>query len=136
MQDTAITILGAVLVALTLGFVWYSPFGLGGAWLDALGKTREELGSPGRALGGAVAGLVACAVARDLLMRMAGVSTIDGGAWFGFGAGLIAAAAMLSDYLFCGWSLRLFAIQAAYRVAYLVLMGVVLGARPEGGMLP
>jgi hypothetical protein len=129
LQDTAITLLGAVAVAFTLGFVWYAPFGLGEAWLDALGKTREELGSPGRVFGGALAALVASAVALDVLMRAAGVHTIPGGAWFGLGAGLVVAAAMLSDYLFCGWSLRLFAIQAAYRVMYLVLMGVVFGAR-------
>jgi hypothetical protein len=129
-QETAITILGAVVVALTLGFVWYSPFGLGGSWLDALGKTSAELGSPGRAFGGAAAALVASAVALDVLMRAVGVKTIPGGAWFGLGTGVIASGAMLSDYLFCGWSLRLFAIQATFRVAYLVLMGMVLGARP------
>jgi hypothetical protein len=129
-QETAITLLGALVVAFTLGFVWYSPFGLGESWLEALGKTREELGGPGRMLGGSLAGLVASAFALDLLMRAAGVHTIPGGAWFGFGCGAVAAGVMLSDYFFCGWPLRLFAIQAGYRVAYLVLMGVVLGARP------
>jgi undecaprenyl pyrophosphate phosphatase UppP len=129
-QDTAITFLGALVVAFTLGFVWYAPFGLGASWLEALGKSREELGSPGRVLGGTVAALVASAFALDLLMRATGVRTIPGGAWLGLGAGGVAAALMLSDYLSCGWPLRLFAIQAGYRVAYLVLMGVVLGARP------
>jgi hypothetical protein len=129
-QDTAITLLGALVVALTLGFVWYSPFGLGDSWLEAVGKTREELGSPGRMVGGSLAALAASALALDLLMRAADVHTIPGGAWFGLGAGAIAAAVMLSDYLFCGWPLRLFAIQAVYRVLFLLLMGVVLGARP------
>jgi Protein of unknown function (DUF1761) len=129
-QETAITVLGALVVAFTLAFVWYSPFGLGGTWLEALGKTSADLGNPARTFGGAAAALVASAVALDVLMRAVGVKTIPGGAWFGLGTGVIVSGAMLSDYLSCGWSLRVFAIQAAYRVAYLVLMGMVLGARP------
>jgi hypothetical protein len=129
-QETAIVIIGAAALAFALGFVWYSPFGLGDAWLEALGKRREELPSPGRAVAGGIVALVASAVALDVVLRVAGVRTIGAGAWMGLAAGVLVAAAMLSDYLFCGFSLRLFAIQAAYRVTYLVLMGVVLSARP------
>lgn|GEM_PF-4347263 len=45
-------------------------------------------------------------------------------------AGALVAAAMLSDYLLCGWPLRLFAIQATFRALYFALVGAALAARP------
>jgi len=42
------------------------------------------------------------------------------------GVGFVATS-LFSDYLFCGWSMKLFLIQAGYRVSALALMGAVLG---------
>jgi Protein of unknown function (DUF1761) len=119
-------IAGATLVAFVLGIVWYAPFGLGEHWLEAVGKRPEDLRGSLRPMAASLLALVVSATALGAVLRVAGVASVGGGAFLGGLAGVLVAAAMLSDYLFCGWPLGLFAIQASYRVAYLVLMGAVL----------
>ncbi|MGE4062153.1 MAG: DUF1761 family protein [Rhodospirillaceae bacterium] len=36
----------AALAAMVMGFVWYMPATFGTAWMNALGKRKDELGSP------------------------------------------------------------------------------------------
>jgi hypothetical protein len=75
---------------------------------------------------GSFAALVVSAVALGVVLRVAGVTTAGAGAWFGLLVSVLVGASMLSDYLFQARPLPLFAIQLGYRVAYLVLMGVLL----------
>jgi hypothetical protein len=115
-------------VLLSLALVWYSPFGFGDAFLDALRAQRERYGDPWKGMAGSFVALVACALALRALMRGAGVDSVAGGAIFGLLAGVLVAAAMLSDAFWSARSMELYTIQASFRVAYLVLMGVVLAA--------
>jgi hypothetical protein len=126
-ESFVLSVFSAAAVAFVLGVVWYAPFGFGDAFLAAAQKKREDLGGAAVAMGTSFAALVASAAALHVLLRMAGIDTVSGGAWVGTTMGVLVAAAMLSDYLFCGWPLTLFAIQAGYRVCYLALMGLVLG---------
>jgi len=57
----------------------------------------------------------------------------SGGSWLGgatlglvTGIGFIATA-MASDTAFCGWGMKLFVLQAGYRVLYSIIMAAVLG---------
>lgn len=45
MSINLLAILVAALVNFGLGVLWYSPLGFGRGWLQALGKTRADLGS-------------------------------------------------------------------------------------------
>ena len=45
-------ILAATVAGMVIGAAWYSPLLFGKAWLTALGKTEEELVSPGPAMVG------------------------------------------------------------------------------------
>ncbi len=118
----------AAVIGMALGALWYSPVLFGNAWLKALGKTEEELSSPGPAMAGGLFASAASAVTMALLIAAAGVTGYAAGAGFGLLCGLgLVATAFLSDSLFCGWGWPLFLIQAGYRVTYLVLMGAVLG---------
>jgi hypothetical protein len=123
--DFVFRVAAAAFVALVLGLVWYAPFGFGDAWLEATGRQRERLGGAQAPMAASLVALVVSAVVLGILIRLAGIATAGTGAWLGLLAGVLVAAGMLSDYLFCAWPLSLFAIQAGYRVAYLVLMGVV-----------
>ncbi len=122
-------ILAAVAAAYALGAVWYAPPVFGRAWRLALGKRPEELGSPVRAMAVQfLLTLVAATVLALLVVRFGAITWAEGAA-IGLVAGIgLVATALASDYLFCGWSLRLYSIQVAYKLASLTLMGAILGA--------
>ena len=120
----------AILVATIAGFVlgglWYGPL-FGKAWMAAIGKTADDIKpSPTPFVVSFVTALVT-AIVLALLINALGVVRVVDGAILGLviGVGFIATA-MASDSAFCGWGLRLFLIQAGYRVAYSVLMGAIL----------
>jgi len=122
-------ILAAALAAYVLGAVWYAPPVLGRAWLSALGKRPEELGSPVRAMTIQLLLTLVTATVLALLVVRFGAITWAEGAAIGLVAGIgLVATSLASDYLFCGWSLRLYSIQVAYKLTSLALMGAILGA--------
>jgi hypothetical protein len=122
-------ILAAALAAYALGGVWYAPPVFGRAWLSALGKRREELGSPVRAMTIQLLLTLVTATVLALLVVRFGAITWAEGAAIGLVAGVgLVATSLASDYLFCGWSLRLYWIQVAYKLVSLTLMGAILGA--------
>ncbi len=120
----------AVLVSTVVGFMigglWYGPL-FGKAWLKAVGKTEEDL------TGGAAPFVIsfftsaATAIVLALLVNALGLTTAGEGVTLGLAVGIgFIAAAMASDYAFCGWRMSLWVIQAGYRVVYSVVMGVIL----------
>ena len=121
-------ILGATVVAFVLGGLWYGPL-FGQAWMDALGKTEADIEpTPSPFIISFFTALITCVLVAVLMLAL-GVSSMVGGAVFGLVVGIgFIATAMASDTAFCGWGMRLFLIQAGYRVAYSVLMGAIIGA--------
>jgi hypothetical protein len=122
-------ILAAVVAAYALGALWYAPPVLGRAWLTALGKRPEELGNPVRAMTiQFLLSLVTATVLALLVVRFGAITWAEGAA-IGLVAGVgLVATSLASDYVSCGWGLRLYAIQIAYKLASLTLMGAILGA--------
>lgn len=119
-------ILAATLAGFVLGGLWYGPL-FGKAWAEALGRRPEDIKpSPTPFIVSFITALIT-AIVLALLIGGLGVVRIVDGAILGFviGVGLIATA-MASDSAFCGWGLRLFLIQAGYRITYSVLMGAIL----------
>ena len=122
----------AALATMVLGALWYSPILFGDAWLNAIGKSREELGSPTTPLVGSMLAAIISAVAMEGLIVAIGAYSIGAGVAVGASVGLgLVATAMLSDNLFCGWGMRLYAIQVGYRVSYLLIIGAILGGWPR-----
>jgi hypothetical protein len=122
-------VLAAALAAYAVGAIWYAPAVLGDAWLRAVGKRQEQLGSPLPAMAiQFLLTLVTATVLALLVVRFGAITWIEGAA-IGFvaGAGLVATG-LASDYLLCGWGFRLYAIQVAYKLAALATMGAILGA--------
>ncbi|HTD64715.1 MAG TPA: DUF1761 domain-containing protein [Verrucomicrobiae bacterium] len=88
----------AAVVALVIGFIWYSPRVFGTRWMAYLGTTQPQLGNPGPTgmLVGVVASLLNAWVLALLALNLGGKSVTDGVllgvlAWLGFMATITAA---------------------------------------------
>ena len=88
----------AAVVALVIGFIWYSPRVFGTRWMTYLGTTQAQLGNPGPTgmLVGVVASLINAWVLAVLALNLGGKSVTDGIllgvlAWLGFMATITAA---------------------------------------------
>ena len=120
-------ILVATALAFVLGGIWYGPI-FGKAWLAALGKTEDEIEpSPSPFIISFFTALLTAVVLAWLVVEVGVTGAMDG-ALLGLVTGIgFIATAMASDSAFCGWPLKLFLIQAGYRVTYAILMGAVIG---------
>jgi len=88
----------AAVVALVIGFIWYSPRVFGNRWMAYLGTTQAQLGNPGPTgmLVGVVASLINAWALAVLALNLGGKSVTDGIllgvlAWLGFMATITAA---------------------------------------------
>ena len=124
-----VAIVVAIVATYALGALWYSPIGFGKMWMDELGKTQEQLGSPVKPMLVSFATGALTVVSMALLMSLVPEPNWSRGLCIGglVGVGFIATA-MASDYAFCGYSMRFYLIQTGYRVVYALIMGVILGA--------
>jgi hypothetical protein len=121
-------VVAAAAAGYVLGAIWYAPLVFGNSWMAALGKTREQLGSPARAMGLTLITCLISAWVLAVILTRAGVGSAMGGALAGLGVGLgVYGLNLYSDSLFAGTSLRLIFIQAAYRASQYALMGAILG---------
>src|SRR5256886_7740054 len=70
----------AAVVALVIGFIWYSPRVFGNRWMAYLGTTQAQLGNPGPTgmLVGVVASLLNAWVLAVLALNLGGKSPTDG----------------------------------------------------------
>ena len=121
-------VLAATVLAFLLGGIWYGPV-FGKAWLEALGKTEDDIQPSASPFIISFFTALLTAVVLAWLIGALAIKGWLGGAVLGLitGVGFIATA-MASDSAFCRWSLKLFLIQSGYRVLYSVLMGALLGA--------
>ena len=121
-----VAILGATVAGFALGGLWYGPL-FGKAWMAALGKGPDDLDpAPTPYIVSFITALIT-STALALFIGAFGLIRVIDGAALGLVVGIgFIATAMASDSAFCGWGLRLFLIQAGYRVAYSVLMGGIL----------
>jgi len=123
----------AAVAAFVLGAVWYSPVLFGKAWVAANGLTMEKIeamraSAPRAYTVSFLCNLVMAVALCVLLGRIGVVSWLTGaklGALVGFG---FAATIGLTAHMYSDRKLSAWAIDAAYQVAYLVLMGSILAA--------
>lgn len=122
-------ICAATVAAYALGGIWYAPPVLGAKWLAALGKKKEDLGSPVKPMAVQfVLTLISSSVLAMVVMRFGAITWIEGAAiGFVLAVGLVAASA-LSDAVFCGLNAALYWIQTGYRLVSFAVMGAILGA--------
>ena len=122
-------VLAATVFAYLIGAVWYAPPVFGNRWMAALGKTKAQLGNPAKLMTAQFfATLVIASVLAAVVVRFGAVNWIEGAAiGLVLSVGLVATS-LLSDWMFCGFNMKLYWIQVGYKVLYVTLMGAVLGA--------
>jgi len=123
----------AVLVAAAAGYafgaVWFSPKMFGSTWLAALGKKKEELGSPAQAMIVTAFTTLVTAMCLALILKGCAIDTLAGGFAMGvvIGGGIVFAG-MLSDALFQAQPMKLLWIAGGHRFGGTALMCAVIGA--------
>ncbi len=131
MQDVDINYWAVIVTAavpVVLGALWYSPAMFARSWLEAVGRTRDEMSGAemGYVLSALGALLTSYALAR--IERWAEVDDVVNGAlvgllvWLGFVATVLA----VTTY-FGGRPAKLWLINAGYQLVSLVAMGGILG---------
>ena len=121
-------VLAATAAAFALGGLWYGPL-FGKAWVAALGKTEDEIQPTPTPFIISLFTALLTSIVLGAIIGALGVNNLVDGLWIGLVAGIgFIATSMASDSAFCGWGLRLWLIQAGYRVVYSVIMGGILGA--------
>ena len=126
-------VLVAAIAAFALGALWYSPVLFGRAWVRAHGYTEEKIAqmraSAGRAYAVSFACYLVMAAALSILIGRMDVTMLRGGVKLGAILGIgFAAPIGLTANVFSEKRLPAWAIDAAYQIAYLILMGVILVA--------
>ena len=122
-------VLVAAVVGYAIGGAWYAPPVLGRVWMAALGRTGDRPTGAAKAMAAQfLLMLVIAAVLALVVVRFGAIKWIEGAAiGFVLAAGLVATSA-LSDWMFCGFRMQLFAIQTGYRLVCITTMGAILGA--------
>jgi hypothetical protein len=122
----------AAVAAFLLGGLWYSPLLFAKAWTAAHGYTPEKLaamqGKAARAYIASFVGQLVTAGVLHLVLVTMEVTSVSAGMcwgavlWAGFAAPITLSAIMFSDK-----KISLFFIDSGYQLAYLLLMGAILG---------
>lgn len=119
-------IIVAIVGAQAIGAIWYSPVLFSKAWMKAVGKDHEELGSPTPALITALLLAVPTAVAMALVVAWSGASTIVEGLMAGLVVGVGFALAMnATNGAFEGRSLALVGINVGHYGAVYLMQGAL-----------
>lgn len=126
-----LAIVVSAIVAMALGFVWYSKAVFGKTWMKEVGKTQEDLKKGGS--GGVYAVMFVAALVFSFVLAKfiawTGTSTAVEGmkiglwAWLGF-----ALTGGLGMHMFEGRSMKLYYINMGYYLVEFAILGTILGA--------
>ena len=125
-------LIAAAVLQMIIGFLWYSPFLFGKAWMHAQGITddkRTEMKQKGMAKTyvGAFAASIVTSYILGLVIKAFGANASEGLIigllmWFGF-----VLAKSFTDLLFDNKNRMVFLISVSYQCASLLAMGALLG---------
>lgn len=133
METNWIAVIISAVIAMALGFFWYSPAGFGKPWMKLIGLTKEKMNSskvnmPLIYVVQVIAAFVTAYVLSQIV-GFAGATDIVSGAIVGFWVWLgFVATVMISGILYESKPLNLYWINVGYQLVLLVLMGAVLAA--------
>lgn len=123
-----LAIIAAVAAHQALGFLWYGAL-FGKTWLQAMGKTQEDLQGAGSSIAIAAVASVVTAVALALLVNLADEPDLATGLTYGLVAGVgIAATSIVTSAAYEDKNATVASLYVGYQVLGLAIMGAILGA--------
>jgi hypothetical protein len=126
-----IAVVVGVVIAMAVGFLWYSPMLFAKPWMALIGKTEEQLGSPGPAYAITIVAAAVTAYVLGVFVNLAPPKSPANGALVGLVAAVgFIATAFGTMYVFEGRPSKLYLINVGYQVVTLVLMGLAHGLIP------
>ena len=128
-----IAVVAAAALGMAIGAVYFSPWALGTAWMNANRRTPEEIAAGNNSMLYAVAAVVTLAMAAVLSAAIgwSGAVGVGGGTMVGFllWLGMVMPSLTLA-YGFGGKSVPAIAIQLGHPLVLLVAMGGLIGGWP------
>lgn len=125
-----LAVVAATIFAMAFGMLYYMPFAVGNAWMDALGITVEDINARGghvRAFAVAIIGALLSVTTIAILVQLTGADTFVGGLVIGALAAVgLVLAPMATAYIFEGRSLKLYIINAAENSISLIVIALIL----------
>lgn len=133
MDVNYVAVLAAGVLAMVIGYLWYSPMLFGNSWMKLVGLTKEKIESQKNQMPKTyslmfVSALVMAYVLSYFIAFAGGTDIVTGAiggfwAWLGF-----VATSMLSGALFTNKPMKLYVIDAGYYLVLLVVMGSLLAS--------
>jgi hypothetical protein len=123
-----IAILVAAFVPVVIGALWYSPMLFARPWMRAVGRTPEEISGASLGYAISVVGALITSYVLARVIKWAEVDDLFNGALIGVLIWLVIASVIAVNTWFGGRPRALWAIDAGYQLAALVVMGAILGA--------
>ncbi len=125
-----LAVVAATIFAMAFGMLYYMPFAVGNAWMDALGKTVEDFTSRGNHMlpfAVAIIGALLSVTTIAILVQLTGADTFIGGLVIGALAAVgLVLAPMATGYIFEGRPLKLYIINAAENSISLIVIALIL----------
>ena len=128
-----ISVLGATVASIAVGFVWYGPL-FGKQWSELMGQPQEALPAQRQKSMGksyvlmAIGSLIMSFILANFVQVTGALSLIDGmsvafWAWLGFAVPLL-----LNEVLWQSKPMKLYLINIGYQLVSFVLMGAIVAA--------
>jgi len=121
----------SVVAAMAIGAIYYSPAVAGKAWMNAIGKTPEEIKASAKPSMYVVTAVLAFlqAIVLSAVISWAGDVSLWGGVLIGLLLWVGMAVPVISNtFLFEGWKRINHVISTGYYLITLVVMGGIIGA--------
>lgn len=127
-------VIAVVVVNQVLGFLWYGPL-FGSRWMEGLGKTEDELGSPVLAIPFGLVGSIVAATALALLLTAASDLDAIVGLTYGLVGGVgFAATAAVTGAMFENSNRTVVTIALGYQLLSFAIAGVLIGGWTTWGL--
>ncbi|MFH5878235.1 DUF1761 domain-containing protein [Arthrobacter sp. NA-172] len=127
-----LAILVAFVSSMVIGFVWYMPAVLGRQWMQAIGKTEEDLKKIDGGAGIWIPMMVAAALTSILLAILIGSLGVHGSVAGGFFALVMAAVFRVGGHVihngFAGRPSAVTLIDSGHDIVAMTVAGVIIGA--------
>lgn len=122
-----LAVIVSAVAMMALGFLWYGPI-FGKMWMAAIGKTPEEISSPGPAYGVTTVAAVVHALAMAMVISAASAHDLMAGITLGaiVGIGFISTS-QLSNSVFESRPWTVTFLFAGYQIVGSIIMGAIIG---------